>query len=114
MESGKLQQSQVARSEKCDSASNHTAKKTLEASFWKVPKTFRTPEKQFVKLQPAYSVNLDFAYVVNGIKIKITAKFLGYKENYVTRNALERSRDFEKSSAVLSNMSALRCAAPRF
>ena len=35
------------------------------------------PEKQFVKLQPAYSVNLVFSYVVKGIKITITVKFRG-------------------------------------
>jgi len=33
------------------------------------------PEKPFIKLRPAYSVKLDFLYVVKGIKIKITAKF---------------------------------------
>ena len=33
------------------------------------------PEKPFVKLRPAYSVKLVFSYVVEGIKIKITAKF---------------------------------------
>ena len=33
------------------------------------------PEKSFVKLRPACSVKLVFSYVVNGIKIKITAKF---------------------------------------
>ena len=33
------------------------------------------PEKPFVKLRPAYSVNLVFLHVVKGIKIKITAKF---------------------------------------
>ena len=33
------------------------------------------PEKPFVKLRPAYSVKLVFLYVVNGIKIKMTAKF---------------------------------------
>ena len=33
------------------------------------------PEKPFVKLRPAYSVNLVFLYVVKAIKIKITAKF---------------------------------------
>ena len=31
--------------------------------------------KQFVKLQPAYSVKLVLSYVVKGVKIKITAKF---------------------------------------
>ena len=36
-----------------------------------------SPEKQFVRLQPADSVKLVFSYVVKGIKIKITAKFLG-------------------------------------
>ena len=33
------------------------------------------PERPFVKLRPPYSVKLVFAYVVKGIKIKITAKF---------------------------------------
>ena len=33
------------------------------------------PKKPFVKLRPAYSVNLVFSYVVKGIRIKITAKF---------------------------------------
>jgi len=33
------------------------------------------PEKPFVKLRPAYSVKLVFSYVVERIKIKITAKF---------------------------------------
>ena len=33
------------------------------------------PEKPFVKLRPAYSVKLVFSHVVEGIKIKITAKF---------------------------------------
>ena len=42
--------------------------------FSKDPKTYR-PEKPFVKLRPAYFVKLVFAYVGNGIKIKITAKF---------------------------------------
>ena len=42
--------------------------------FSKDPKTYR-PEKPFVKLRPAYFVKLVFAYVGNGIKIKITAEF---------------------------------------
>ena len=33
------------------------------------------PEEPFVKLRPAYSVNLDFSYVVKGIKLKTAAKF---------------------------------------
>ena len=37
---------------------------------------FFGPEKPFVKLRPAYSLNLVFLYVVKGIKIKITATFL--------------------------------------
>ena len=37
------------------------------------------PEKPLVKLRPAYSVKLVFSYVVKGIKIKITAKFLAAK-----------------------------------
>ena len=60
------------------------------------------PEKPFVKLRPAYSVNLVFLYVVKGIKIKITAKFRDtehlrfedtYKENYVTRKVSGLSRN---------------------
>ena len=39
------------------------------------PRKLFGPEKPFVKLWPAYSVNLVFLYVVKGIKIKITAKF---------------------------------------
>ena len=35
-----------------------------------------SPEKPFLKLRPAYSVKLVFSYVVKGIKIKITTKFL--------------------------------------
>ena len=34
-----------------------------------------SPEKAFVKIRPAYSVEPVFSYVVKGIKIKITAKF---------------------------------------
>ena len=33
------------------------------------------PEKPFLKLRPAYSLELVFSYVVEGIKLKITAKF---------------------------------------
>ena len=33
------------------------------------------PEEPFVKLRPAYSVKLDFSYVVKGIKLKTAAKF---------------------------------------
>ena len=44
------------------------------ARFSKVPKLYGL-EKPFVKLRPAYSVKLVFWYVVQGIKIKITAMF---------------------------------------
>ena len=62
-------------------------------------------EKPFVKLRPAYSVKLVFSYVINGIKIKISAKFRcieapllwRYKENYVTRNRPEKFRDFRET-----------------
>ena len=62
-------------------------------------------EKPFVKLRPAYSVKLVFSYVINGIKIKISAKFRcietpllwRYKGNYVTRNAPEKFRDFRET-----------------
>ena len=43
--------------------------------FLESPENFSGPEKPFVKLRPAFSVNLIFSYVVKGIKIKITAKF---------------------------------------
>ena len=36
---------------------------------------FLGPEKTFVKLRPAYSVKLVFAYLVKGIEMKITASF---------------------------------------
>ena len=36
------------------------------------------PGKSFVKLRPACSVKLVFSYVVNGIKIKITATFRAF------------------------------------
>ena len=56
------------------------------------------PEKSFVKLRPAYSVKLVFLHVVEGIKMKITAKFrasrrLRFKDTKrtVTRNAPEKS-----------------------
>ena len=51
--------------------------KTIDpgALFSKVPKTFRA-RKAIRKLRPAYSVKLVFSFVVKGIKIKMTAKFL--------------------------------------
>ena len=63
------------------------------------------PEKPFVKVRATYSVKLVSSYVVKGIKVKITAKFLAarrpsfwrYKENYVTRNASEMFRDFRET-----------------
>ena len=48
-------------------------------------------EKPFVKLRPAYSVKLVFSYVVKGIKIKITAKFLA-----------SRRLRFEKTKRIMS------------
>ena len=39
------------------------------------PRELFGPENPFVKVRPAYSVKLIFSYVVNWIKIKITAKF---------------------------------------
>ena len=53
--------------------------------FSKVPKT------PFVKLQPSYSVNLIFSYVVKGIQIKITLKFLA-----------SSSRHFEDTKRIMS------------
>ena len=62
------------------------------------------PGNPFVKLRPAYSVKLMFSFVVMGIKIIITAKFRSSrllrfedtksKDNYLTRNVPEKSRDF--------------------
>ena len=45
------------------------------ARFSKVPRTFRA-RKAILKLRPAYSVKLVCSYVVERIKINITAKFL--------------------------------------
>ena len=61
-------------------------------------------EKLFVKLRLAYSVKLVFSYVVKAIKIKITAKFrasrrLSFEENYVTRNAPVKFRDFRETGS---------------
>ena len=60
------------------------------------------PEKTFVTLRPAFSVKLGFSYVVKGINNHYNCKvscpetpwFWRYKENYVTRNAPEKFRDF--------------------
>ena len=75
-------------------------KQTPGAHFSKCRKLFR-PEKLFLKLRPACSVKLLFWYVVKGIKIKVscleTTSFWRYKENYVTRNAPERFRDFQET-----------------
>ena len=56
------------------------------------------PEKSFVKLRPAYSVKLVFLHVVQGMKIKITAKFRASRrfrfedtKRILTRNAPEKS-----------------------
>ena len=57
---------------RCQAASVHFK------PLWPVSRKSRKlfgPEKPFVKLRPAYSVKLVFSYVVQGIKIKITAKF---------------------------------------
>ena len=63
------------------------------------------PEKPFLKLRLAHSVKLVFSYVVKGRKIKSNCKvscpetpsFWKYKENYVTRNAPEKFRDFRET-----------------
>ena len=52
----------------------HKNKKALACVSQKTRKLYE-PEKPFIKLRPAYSVKLVFLQVVNGIKIKITAKF---------------------------------------
>ena len=48
--------------------------RTLACVSQKTRKLYE-PEKQFVKLRPAYSIKLVFPYVVKAIKIKITARF---------------------------------------
>ena len=69
------------------------------ARFSKVPKIFRA-RKAFVKLQPTYSVKLVLSYVVQGIKIKITAKFCASRrfrfEDTKRINASEKFRDFRE------------------
>ena len=70
------------------------------------PRKLFGPEKPFVKLWPAYSVNLVFSYVVKGIKNKNNCKvscletpsFWRYKENSVTRNAPEKFRNFREQA----------------
>ena len=66
------------------------------------------PEKPFLKLRPASSVKLVFSYVVKGVQIKIIPKFRASRrvrfegtteENYVTRNAPEKFRDFRETGA---------------
>ena len=47
----------------------------VEACVSQKTRKLSEPEKQFVKLRPAYSIKLVFPYVVKAIKIKITAKF---------------------------------------
>ena len=63
---------------------------------------FFGPEKPFEKLRPAYSVKLVFSYVVNEIKIKITAKFrasrrLRFEDTKRIRNTPETFRDFRET-----------------
>ena len=67
--------------------------------FLESPENFSGPEKPFLKLRLAHSVKLVFSVVVKGRKIKLTAKFraLRQKENYVTRNAPEKFRDFQET-----------------
>ena len=65
------------------------------------------PEKSFIKLRLAYSVKLFFSYIVKEIKSKNKCKvscletplFLRYKENFVTRKAPEKFRDFRETGA---------------
>ena len=62
------------------------------------------PKKPFVKLRPAYSVNVVFSYVVKGMKKKITAKFgasrrLGFEDTKRIMSpemCLKRFGTFEK------------------
>ena len=63
------------------------------------------PQKPFVKLRTANFAELVFSYVVNGKQLKKKCKvlcletpsFWRYKENYVTRNAPEKFRDFRET-----------------
>ena len=47
----------------------------IQACVSQKTRKLHEPEKSFVKLRPAYSVELVFSYVVKGIKIITTAKF---------------------------------------
>ena len=63
------------------------------------------------KLRPAYSVKLIFSYVVKGIKIKKTAKFVPrgafVLKNYVTRNKPEIFQDFQETGPRSQSCSIL-------
>ena len=71
-------------------------------------------EKPFAKLQSTYSVKLDFSYVVNGIKVKITAKFRASrrlrfadtKRVISSKMCPESSGTFEKRASALSSICA--------
>ena len=60
------------------------------------------PEKQFVKLRPAYSIKLVFPYVVKAIKIKITAKYRDMEhlrfEDTKRIMSPEKFRDFRETA----------------
>ena len=77
------------------------------------------PEKSFVKLRLALSVKLVFLHVEKGIKIKITAKFRGWRrlcfedtKRIVTRNAPEKSsglwRNGPQERSTTNNASSVR------
>ena len=61
-----------------DLKANCNGKASLTSSPGRVSQLTRKlyePEKPFIKLRPAYSVELVLSYVVKAIEIKITAKF---------------------------------------
>ena len=61
------------------------------------------PEKPFVRLRPAYSVNLVFSYVVKGWKIKITVRFRDSRglrfEDTKRSMSHEKFRDFRETGS---------------
>ena len=73
----------------------------IQACVSQKTRKLHEPEKPFVKLRPAYSVELVFSYVVKGIKIKINAKFrdaenLRFEDNKKIMLP-EKCRDFRET-----------------
>ena len=102
---------------RCESRESHVSVEKLRNAHKLGPVSRKSrklfgPEKLFVKLRLAYSVKLVFSYVVkknknlNNCKVSCFKMPLlwGYKENYVTRNASEKLRDFRETGSTLTNI----------